>query len=384
MAAHAAARGHSPHAAHRLRGCARRHELRPDLDLRACARCRRGRSVPENFDGSARGRRPRDRGHRAPTAPATSGPAGRSRRASTSRRARRSTSPRSTGAGKITHIWITTHTDNWRTLILRAYWDGADEPAVEVPYGDFFCNGWGVFAQVNSQVIAANPHGGFNSYWPMPFRDGARLTIENTLGRRRARLLPGHLRDRRRLLRRRLPPRAVAASATRSRSCVPHTILEGIEGLGQYVGTYIAWGVNSNGWWGEGEIKFYLDDDDRLPDDLRHRHRGLLRRRVELRHPRAGLHGLLHPVPRHAAGDPAGRPVRVSQQRFGMYRWHLRGPDPLLRAACRRSTSRRSGGAAAGATCRCATTSPRPRCSTSTARPPDGRSPRPQTTWRST
>jgi D-arabinan exo alpha-(1,3)/(1,5)-arabinofuranosidase (non-reducing end) len=50
------------------------------------------------------------------------------------------------GAGKITHIWITTHRDNWRTLVLRACWDGADEPAIEVPYGDFFCNGWGVFA----------------------------------------------------------------------------------------------------------------------------------------------------------------------------------------------------------------------------------------------
>ena len=63
------------------------------------------------------------------------------------------------GAGRITHIWITTHSDNWRALLLRAYWDGASEPAIEVPYGDFFCNGWGVFAQVNSQTIAANPHG---------------------------------------------------------------------------------------------------------------------------------------------------------------------------------------------------------------------------------
>ena len=114
------------------------------------------------------------------------------------------------GPGRITHIWITTHTDNWRTLVLRAYWDGADEPAVEVPYGDFFCSGWGRFAQVNSQPIAANPHGGFNSYWPMPFRSGARLTIENTSEVPVTRLLPGHLRGRRGLRRRRLPARAVA------------------------------------------------------------------------------------------------------------------------------------------------------------------------------
>ena len=57
------------------------------------------------------------------------------------------------GPGKITHFWITTHKDNWRTLLLRAYWDGAHEPAVEVPYGDFFCHGWGEFSQVSSQMV---------------------------------------------------------------------------------------------------------------------------------------------------------------------------------------------------------------------------------------
>src|ERR1700761_4640533 len=73
-------------------------------------------------------------------------------------------------AAVITHVWMTTYSSNWRTLILRAYWDGAVEPAIEVPVGDFFCNGWGEFAQVSSSMIAANPHGGFNSYWPMPFQ----------------------------------------------------------------------------------------------------------------------------------------------------------------------------------------------------------------------
>jgi hypothetical protein len=81
------------------------------------------------------------------------------------------------GPGVITHVWVTVHRDHWRELVLRAYWDGAEEPAVEVPYGDFFCSGWGVFAQVSSQLVAANPNGGFNSYWPMPFRSGARLTL---------------------------------------------------------------------------------------------------------------------------------------------------------------------------------------------------------------
>ena len=45
------------------------------------------------------------------------------------------------GSGMITHVWLTTHHDHWRTLVLRAYWDHAPDPAIEVPLGDFFANG---------------------------------------------------------------------------------------------------------------------------------------------------------------------------------------------------------------------------------------------------
>ena len=83
------------------------------------------------------------------------------------------------GPGRITHIWLTTHPDHWRSLLLRAHWDGDPKPAVEVPVGDFFGQGWGRFAQLSSSMIAVNPHGGLNSYWPMPFRAAARLTLEN-------------------------------------------------------------------------------------------------------------------------------------------------------------------------------------------------------------
>ena len=44
-----------------------------------------------------------------------------------------------------------------------------------------------------------------------------------------------------------------------------YTILDGVQGQGQYVGTYLAWEVHSPGWWGEGEIKFYLDGDKEFP-----------------------------------------------------------------------------------------------------------------------
>src|SRR5690606_219886 len=226
--------------------------IRPGSDLASISTIRavQSRSIsPENFDGAAGGggrategtgaSAARDLGPGWKISPSVDIPAGETFELASI-----------DGGGRITHIWITTHTDNWRTLILRAYWDGAAEPAVEVPYGDFFCNGWGVFAQVDSLAIAANPHGGFNSYWPMPFRSGARLTIENTstvdvrvyyqvtyeTGGDYSGEGYFHAQWRR---------------SNPLGELETHTLLEGIEGAGHYVGTYIAWGVNSNGWWGE-------------------------------------------------------------------------------------------------------------------------------------
>ena len=68
------------------------------------------------------------------------------------------------GPGAITHVWITVDSKLWRSLVLRAYWDGEETPSIEVPLGDFFCNGWGEHCQVSSVPIAVNPSGGFNSY----------------------------------------------------------------------------------------------------------------------------------------------------------------------------------------------------------------------------
>ena len=47
--------------------------------------------------------------------------------------------------------------------------------------GDFFCNGWTEYCHVNSMPISANSHSALNSYWEMPFRKSARVTIENLL-----------------------------------------------------------------------------------------------------------------------------------------------------------------------------------------------------------
>ncbi|MGO1925824.1 MAG: glycoside hydrolase family 172 protein, partial [Brachybacterium tyrofermentans] len=224
-------------------------------------------------------------------------------------------------------IWITTHTDHWRQLVVRAYWDGAEEPAVEVPYGDFFANGWGVFAQVDSQMVAANPHGGFNSYWPMPFREGARLTLENTSDQD-ARVyyqvtyeLGGDHRE-----------DAYFHAQWRRSNPLPeateHVLLEGIEGQGQYVGTYIAWGVHSNGWWGEGEIKFYLDDDQPdggFPTIAGTGTEDYFGGAWNFDIPGEGYTAFSTPylgMPQVIRPDG----LYIAQQRFGMYRWHVADP----------------------------------------------------------
>lgn len=89
------------------------------------------------------------------------------------------------GAGTVRHIWCTVADETpagrflLRDLVLCIFWDGEEKPSVEVPLGDFFLNGFGVAYQVNSLAMTVNPNRGMNCYLPMPFRTGARITLEN-------------------------------------------------------------------------------------------------------------------------------------------------------------------------------------------------------------
>ncbi len=102
--------------------------------------------------------------------------------------------------------------------------------------------------------------------------------------------------------------------------------MDSIKGKGQYVGTYMAWGVHNNGWWGEGEIKFYMDGDKEFPtingtgtedyfngsydfeNQITHQYE-------EFTSPYSGLAQVL---------KPDG--LYQTQQRFGLYRWHIVDP----------------------------------------------------------
>ncbi len=226
--------------------------------------------------------------------------------------------------GAIQHIWMTTYPSHWRRLVLRAYWDGEEAPSIECPFGDFFANGWCERCNVNSLPIAVNPAGGMNSYWEMPFRQGARVTIEN-LGLEDVVLyyqIDYTLTD---------VPADVAYFHVQWRRSNPagykqvHTLLDGVRGKGQYVGTYLAWQANNTGWWGEGEIKFYLDGDQDFPTICGTGTEDYFGGAWNFEHPR-GEYGIYSTaflgLPQVIKPDGLYR----SQQRFGMYRWHIMDP----------------------------------------------------------
>lgn len=167
-------------------------------------------------------------------------------------------------AGIINHIWCTCFPDKWRTTILRIYWDGEDNASVQCPLGDFFCNGWCERSTLTSLPITVNPAGGFNSYWPMPFRKSAHIEIENTSNDD----LVIYYQVDYELCEVEQDAAYFHAKWTRNNPLKykeVHTILDDVKGRGQYVGTYLAWQVNNNNWWGEGEVKFYFDGDKEFP-----------------------------------------------------------------------------------------------------------------------
>ncbi|MBD3184621.1 DUF2961 domain-containing protein [Candidatus Poribacteria bacterium] len=169
------------------------------------------------------------------------------------------------GPGVIRHIWFTFSDKFYRDVIIRIYWDGDDQPSVQAPLGDLMCNSWNCRQNILALPINVNPSGGMNIYFPMPFRKHAKITVENDSPND----LGGFfytinytLED--------VPEDALYFHALWRRSNplaygTEYLMADGIKGCGQYVGTFMAWQQNSAGWWGEGEIKMYLDGDKEFP-----------------------------------------------------------------------------------------------------------------------
>ena len=169
------------------------------------------------------------------------------------------------GPGVIQHIWITLDEPWYRDIILRIYWDDEPTPSVEVPVGDFFCNGWKQRVNIAALPINVNPSGGFNCYFPMPFRRHAKITVENlTEGK-----LQGFFYTINYALTEINDDEAYFHAQFRRENPLQvkhdYVILDGVRGRGHYVGTYMAWEQHSPGWWGEGEFKAFIDGDGEFP-----------------------------------------------------------------------------------------------------------------------
>jgi hypothetical protein len=231
------------------------------------------------------------------------------------------------GPGAIQHLWLSGDVARKGSLsrhyIVRIYWDGQEHPSVECPCADFFACGWGQYAQVNSLAVAVNPNRGYNCFWEMPFRQRCLITLENrhteairfyyqvdyTLTEVDEDLAYFHAQFRR---------------TNPLPYMQPYTILDGVRGQGHYVGTAMAWGVNNCGWWGEGEIKFYIDGDEEWPTicgtGTEDYFGGAYNWDVDGQYvpystPFMGMHQVIRPDG-----------LYKSQQRFSMYRWHIMDP----------------------------------------------------------
>lgn len=235
------------------------------------------------------------------------------------------------GPGAIQSMWFAACVT--REVILRIYWDGQKQPSVEVPLNDFFGLPWvrfheggtsGPLVRLNSLPVSINPNRACNCFWEMPFRKHCRITVEN--------LNPKDVKVCFHQINYTLTdvPADCAYFHAQFRRVNPlpykqdYTIVDGIRGQGHYVGTVMGWGINNTGWWGEGEIKFFMDGDKKFPTicgtgtedyfggaydwDVDGKY-------IEYTTPFLGMHQVIRPDGTYN-----------SQHRHSMYRWHVMDP----------------------------------------------------------
>jgi hypothetical protein len=235
-----------------------------------------------------------------------------------------------TGPGAVQHIWMTP-TGNWRLSILRFYWDDETEPSIECPVGAFFGMGWNSYSPLNSLPVAVNPGSAFNCYWKMPFRKKCRITMQN-------------LDDRQMSLYYQVDYTLTKVGAdegylhaqfrkSKHGDSALYTIVDGIKGKGQYVGTYMGLDVNNNGWWGEGEIKFFMDGDTDFATIVGTGTEDYFCGSYDFDTRKKNAAGVEEVNYTEFSTPYTGMPQVIKgdghyqiRQRFGMYRWHIQDP----------------------------------------------------------
>jgi hypothetical protein len=176
------------------------------------------------------------------------------------------------GAGTIDRMWMTIEDrspEALRGLRLEIFWDGARTPAVSVPLGDFFLHGAGQMVPMDTALLASPEGRSFLSYIPMPFRRGARVVVTNE-SQKQVNLIFYEVNYRRLA---RQPDDSLYFHAWWSRDRATtlgrdFLILPRVQGRGRLLGasvTVLTNPVYRDAWWGEGEVKIYLDGDRANP-----------------------------------------------------------------------------------------------------------------------
>ena len=175
------------------------------------------------------------------------------------------------GSGVITRIWLTLCNRTAEALAavrLRMFWDGAEMPAVDVPLGDFFCAPYGKLIAFENELFSSPEGRSFNCFIPMPFRTGARIELVNTLDTLIQHIFYDVDFELRPVGDDALYFHCVHNTSGNLPLCEDYAILPQTAGAGKIIGTCV--GVISNPayqnlWWGEGEVKVYLDGDTDVP-----------------------------------------------------------------------------------------------------------------------
>jgi hypothetical protein len=187
------------------------------------------------------------------------------------------------GPGIISHIWFTIATnDRWhlKNLVLRMYWDDEDSPSVEAPVGDFFGLGLGRYFLYESGPLSVGSEKALNSYFPMPFRASARITVSNegdvdvgafyfNIDYEAHAFLPDDLGYFHAQYRQATPNTGWTSDWTRNGQpevnerlnldgAANYVIMEAT-GRGHYVGVTHSILQNQGDWWGEGDDMFFID-----------------------------------------------------------------------------------------------------------------------------
>jgi len=182
------------------------------------------------------------------------------------------------GPGEISHVWITIASDerfHLKKMVLRMYWDGENSPSVEAPVGDFFGLGMGEYFLYQSVPLSVGGDKALNCFFPMPFQKHARITLSNE-GQRRADAVYWNIDLR-------AYKSALAADTlyfhAQYRQATPNKAIPGnkfnldgkdnyvwmeARGHGHFAGVTMSVLENQDGWWGEGDDMFFVDDE-KLP-----------------------------------------------------------------------------------------------------------------------